>query len=65
MMTTKRAISANPLEISPQQFRQLSERITALASEYLEELTARPIAPQTSGAETLRLFQTPMPEEGI
>ncbi len=55
----------NPLEISPQQFRHLAERVTALASQYLEELNSKPIAPPTSGAETVRLFQTPMPEQGI
>jgi aromatic-L-amino-acid/L-tryptophan decarboxylase len=55
----------NPLEISPQQFRHLAERVTALASQYLEELNSKPIAPPTSGAETIRLFRTPMPEQGI
>ena len=55
----------NPLEISPAQFRRLSEQITKLAADYLEHLDARPISPPTDGAETLRLFQAPLPEQGI
>src|SRR5262245_28257361 len=65
MMTTKRRRPANPLEISPTQFRTLASRATALASEYLDELNSKPIAPQTSGVETLRLFQAPLPEQGM
>ena len=55
----------NPVEISPAQFRRLSERVTKLAADYLEHLDARPISPATDGAETLRLFHAPLPEQGI
>jgi len=55
----------NPVEISPDQFRRLAERVTGLAAEYLQNLDAQPISPATDGAETLRLFQTAMPEKGI
>ena len=55
----------NPLEISSEHFRQLAERVTTLAAEYLEDIDSKPIAPRTSGAETLRLFQSAMPEQGI
>lgn len=53
------------LEISTDQFQKLAERVTNLAAAYLENLDAQPIAPTTSGAETLRLFQTPLPEQGL
>jgi len=53
------------LEISPAQFRRLSERVTKLAADYLENLDAKPIAPATDGAETLGVFQAPLPDEGI
>jgi aromatic-L-amino-acid/L-tryptophan decarboxylase len=55
----------NPLEISPGQFRALSNRVAELATEYLENLDAQPIAPATSGPETLREFQTLLPEQGM
>jgi len=55
----------NPLEIPPDQFRRLAERIANMAAEYLEGLDAQPISPNTNGAETLHVFQTPLPEQGI
>ena len=55
----------NPVEISAGQFRRLAERVTELAAEYLESMDAKAIAPATSGEETLRLFGTAMPEQGI
>ena len=55
----------SPLEISPDQFRRLSSRVTELAAEYLEDLDAQAIAPATTGAESLRRFQTSLPEQGL
>ena len=55
----------NPIEISPAQFRQLAEEATNLACEYLEHLDTKPIAPKTSGAETMDIFRTGLPEEGL
>jgi len=55
----------NPLEISSAQFRLLAERVTKLTAEYLDSLDTRSISPQTDGAESLRLFQSPLPEQGI
>jgi len=55
----------NPLEISAAEFRHLSERVTQLAVAYLESLDGMAIAPATSGAETLRLFHAPLPEQGM
>jgi glutamate/tyrosine decarboxylase-like PLP-dependent enzyme len=55
----------NRLEISSDQFRKLADRVTALASNYLDELDSRPVAPGTSGDEALRLFQAPLPEQGL
>jgi aromatic-L-amino-acid/L-tryptophan decarboxylase len=55
----------NPVEISAGQFRHLAERVTQLAAAYLESIDAQPISPATTGGETLRLFRTAMPEDGI
>lgn len=55
----------NPLEISPDQFRQLAGAVTNLALEYLKDLDARPISPVTNGEETVRLFRAPLPEPGL
>lgn len=55
----------NPVEISAEQFRRLTERVTQVAAEYLENIDAQKISPTISGEETLRLFATSMPEEGI
>jgi glutamate/tyrosine decarboxylase-like PLP-dependent enzyme len=53
------------LEFSPEQFRRLSNRVTELAAEYLENLGAQAIAPAATGAESVRTFQTPLPEQGM
>lgn len=53
------------LETSPEQFGHLVERITELAAEYLRTLDSRPISPATTGDESLRLFDSPLPEHGI
>ena len=55
----------NSVEISAEQFRRLAERVTQLAAEYLDNIDAQKISPAISGEETLRLFATAMPEEGI
>src|SRR5215469_5234972 len=55
----------NPLEISPEQFRRLTERTAELASDYLRTLDTRPIAPATNAEETLRLFRSVPPEQGL
>ena len=53
------------LEISPDEFRRLAERVTELTADYLRDLDSRRISPSTTGAETEYLFRTPLGEEGI
>jgi aromatic-L-amino-acid decarboxylase len=53
------------LEISPDEFRHLAEKVTQLTADYLRELDSRPIFPSTSGEQSQRLFHTPLSEEGI
>jgi len=55
----------NPVEISSAQFRRLAERVTNLAAEYLGNMDAQAISPPTNGEETLHLFHTAMPEDGM
>src|SRR5713226_7955683 len=54
-----------PLEISPEEFRRLAEQVTHFAAEYLADLDFHPTFPNTSGAETERLFHTALPEPGL
>ena len=54
-----------PLDLSPEKFRDLAQRIVDLSSEYLETLDSRRIFPATSGEESERLFRVPLPENGI
>lgn len=56
---------SNPVEISADQFRVLAERVTEIAANYLQKLDGRAIAPVTNGEETLRLFNSTLPEQGM
>ncbi|PYV61869.1 MAG: pyridoxal-dependent decarboxylase [Acidobacteria bacterium] len=53
------------LEISPDEFRRLAEKVADLAAEYLREMDSRPIPPSITGEEVERLFRTPLSEQGI
>ena len=55
----------NPVEISSDEFRNLANQVARLAAEYLDHLDSQPIAPATNGAESLRLFRTPLPKTGL
>jgi len=55
----------NPIEISSEEFRRLSARVTELAAQYLEGLDGQPVAPAISGEESIRKFQSALPEKGI
>lgn len=53
------------LELSPDEFHAIANRVLDVASAYLERLDSLPSFPQISGAEAERLFRTPLPEHGI
>jgi aromatic-L-amino-acid decarboxylase len=53
------------LEISPDEFRRLAEKVTQITADYLRELDSRPISPSTTGEETERLFRAPLNEKGV
>jgi aromatic-L-amino-acid/L-tryptophan decarboxylase len=55
----------NPLEISSREFRRLSEQVTTLAAEYLDNLDKHAIAPPVTGEQSLRRFDAPVPEQGM
>ena len=56
----------NALEISPAQFRQLANRVTSFAAEYLESLPTRATFPtEATGANTEERFGAPLPEQGM
>jgi len=55
----------NPVELSPQQFRDLANDIVKLTAEYLSSLPGRNVFPLTSGKETEQLFAEALPEQGL
>lgn len=55
----------DPLELSPEKFRRLAGTITDLSTNFLTTLDAKPIFPETSGAEVEKLFSTDLPEAGM
>src|ERR1043166_4398437 len=57
----------NPLELSGKRFRHLSEEVVEMTAEYLSTLQQRRVFPETSGAETERLFakDEAAPENGL
>lgn len=55
----------NPLEISPEQLRNLFDEVAKLAMTYLEKLDAQPILPKISGNEAQQTFQSDWPKDGL
>jgi aromatic-L-amino-acid decarboxylase len=53
------------MEISPEQFRQITERILEIATDYLKNMDARAIPAEGSGAAIERIFRSPLPEMGL
>src|SRR5262245_58085908 len=58
-------MSSPRLEISPEEFAELADRVCAEAVRHLQNLDAAPIRPATTGAETLARFGGPGPEQGL
>lgn len=53
------------IDMSPEQFRQLSERILEIATDYLEGLSDRNIPAKGSGTDIERMFRGALPEKGL
>jgi glutamate/tyrosine decarboxylase-like PLP-dependent enzyme len=53
------------MEISPEMFRSLAEKVTELATGYLQDLDSRPTFPPSKGGEVERMFHTDCPEQGL
>ena len=54
-----------PLELPPDEFEILADRVCRAAGDYLAGLDRRPSAPETSGPATAELFGRPLPEQGM
>jgi aromatic-L-amino-acid decarboxylase len=52
------------LELSPEEFDLLADRVFRAAREYLAGLDGRASFPATSGAATTEVFERPLPEQG-
>ena len=55
----------NPLEITSEEFRKINKQIAEIAADYLDGLDARPIAPDSRGADTQSAFTSSLPEQGL
>ena len=55
----------NSLELTTEHFRQLSEQVLEIATDYLENLNERKIPAEGSGAEIDGIFRSSLPEIGI
>jgi len=53
------------LNVSPDDFRELANRVADLATDYLATLDSRSISPKTSGAQTQELFHNELNEQGL
>ena len=54
-----------PLELPPEDFDLLADRVCRAASEYLAGLDGRASFPAISGAATAGVFERPLPEQGV
>jgi aromatic-L-amino-acid decarboxylase len=54
-----------PLELSPEDFHLLADRVSGAASEYLAGLDRRASFPATSGTATAEVFEQSLPEQGM
>ncbi len=56
----------NPLEIRPEQFRQMAVRVTDLCTQYLESLPEHETFPvEATGVKTDEVFGARLPEQGL
>ena len=55
----------NPLSLSDEQYRDVYQRISDMALEYLRVLSKLPTFPSVTGAETQALFSGSVPERGM
>ncbi len=55
----------NPIEISLEDFKRISERVLEITTEYLQGLEGRAIPPRERGAELQSFYRSPIPETGI
>lgn len=54
-----------PLDLAPEEFRRLAQRVVDLVAEFLETLDSRPTFPNTSGSTVEQIFSQPVPEKGL
>ena len=55
----------NSIDISPEEFRHLSERVLEISADYLKGIDGRMIPAEGTGGEIERVFRTPLPEIGL
>ncbi|HEY7098326.1 MAG TPA: pyridoxal-dependent decarboxylase [Terriglobales bacterium] len=53
------------LDISPEEFRRLAQKVVELSTEYVDSLNSRATFPSVDGTETEGRFHAPRPDQGI
>ena len=53
------------LELPTEDFRRLADNVVGLCAKYLSSLDKRSTFPQTTGAESERIFDLDLPERGV
>ena len=57
--------TVNPLEISPEEFKRICERVVEIAADYFQNLDGRAIAPEERGVELQNFYRSPLTEAGM
>lgn len=55
----------NPIDVSAEEFRRVSERVVQIAAEYLQNIDERAIPPAESGADMDQIYNDALPEVGL
>lgn len=55
----------NPIQISPEEFKRISERVLEIATQYLQDIDVRKIPPAERGTELLSAYRLSVPETGM
>jgi aromatic-L-amino-acid/L-tryptophan decarboxylase len=57
--------TVNPIDVSPEEFARVCERVLEITKEYLQELDGRAIPPRERGTELQKLYRSAPPQTGM
>ena len=65
LATSVESASMRSLNVTSDEYRRLAAEVVNQAADYLDGIDSRPTFPDVRGADTERLFHTPLPERGM